>query len=170
MAELRTRMSIMESSGGSGSGNRGTLSKQHIALINRMDVANCQLALIGFQTDSLSDRVRDIQSIVRQVGVVQPFHVGHFYKGPRNARANSASYVQFASEHDARSFLSAAGGKGKTFSVSTGNLVLKPAKTKANVMRDGASKAAQNKLKAAVPGRGVKIDCDERIVSVGGIP
>ena len=167
IADIRTQMAKF-SSGSTGLADRS--SKQQIDLMNSMDIANCQVAFIGFQTESLTDRVQAIQSIVNQVGAGQPLHIGHFYKGPRNARVLApASYAQFASEQDARSFLSSAGGKGKSFASAGATLVLKPAKTRANVMRDGALKAASNKLKAAAPGRNVKVDYKERSVSVDGV-
>eukprot|EP00959_Pyramimonas_sp_CCMP1952_P254070 5307801-Pyramimonas_sp.AAC.1 len=119
-----------------------------------MDIANFQVAVIGFQTEILSDRVRDIQNIIGQVGTVKPVRIGHFYKGPRNARVvSAASYAQFASEHDARSFLSSDGGKGQSFTVSGATLVVKPAKSRVNVMRDGSLKAAASKLKSVALGK-----------------
>jgi hypothetical protein len=66
--------------------------------------------------------------------------------------------------------LSPAGGKGNSFTVSGATLVVKPAKSRVNVMRDGSLKAAASKLQSVALGKNVKIDHKERTVSVDGTP
>eukprot|EP00959_Pyramimonas_sp_CCMP1952_P134293 2809395-Pyramimonas_sp.AAC.1 len=65
MADFRDRLSVVEGRPSS------TTSKQQISLMNSMDIANFHVAVIGFQTET-SDRVRDIQNIIGQVGTVKP--------------------------------------------------------------------------------------------------
>eukprot|EP00959_Pyramimonas_sp_CCMP1952_P134292 2809394-Pyramimonas_sp.AAC.1 len=55
MADFRDRLSVVEGRPSS------TASKQQISLMNSMDIANFQVAVIGFQTETLSDRVRDVR-------------------------------------------------------------------------------------------------------------
>eukprot|EP00959_Pyramimonas_sp_CCMP1952_P157204 3287264-Pyramimonas_sp.AAC.1 len=95
-----------------------------------MDVANRQVALSGFSTAlSLDSRTNEIEEYLRRFQNVSAVSVGHFMQGPRNAQtATKVSYIEFSSEVSRNKFLESA--KSIVFKSATGNITVRPAKTK----------------------------------------
>ena len=74
------------------------------------------------------------------------FTVGHFFKGPRNARVLSkVSYVEFISEDARSAFLHKVGGESAH--VGGTHVKIKNALTKVNAARNFALRQAEEKLK-----------------------
>ena len=105
-----------------------------LTLLNSADCANRRVAFIGFTDNIAADaRVEAIESILDDFQNFKQFSIGHFMAGKNSQKFSKASFVEFPTEEIARSFLAAAGGKGKSFPFGSGTLRLKAAKTNVNL-------------------------------------
>eukprot|EP00959_Pyramimonas_sp_CCMP1952_P274016 5727834-Pyramimonas_sp.AAC.1 len=89
-------------------------------MLSAMDVSNLQIAVVGFSTSDLQQRITAFEKIVSDANSsVRPVSMGLFFTGPRNSQTVSkASFLQFASDKDARDFLASVGGKGARLQTS----------------------------------------------------
>ena len=162
MRELTDRVMRIEASSSS-----GTSGKRQLALLSSMDVSNRRIAFIGFDGDDLNQRRVDINRFVGSLANAPRGTVGHFFAGPRNSqKVTRASYLEFASPHDAGQFLDIAKLQRFVLQPSGKVILVKPAKSQVNSARDWALRKAAEILKSET-GQDAKIEWQSRAVKVG---
>ena len=91
--------------------------------------------------------------------------IGHEYEGKPGERVmKNVSYVEFASTDAAKSFMKEA-GSGQ-FPIQ--GITVKPAMSKINRQRNYAIQKAEEMIKERAPGKEVKADLKQRIVTLEG--
>eukprot|EP00959_Pyramimonas_sp_CCMP1952_P456156 9472701-Pyramimonas_sp.AAC.1 len=70
----------------------GSFSKRHLSIINSLDISNLQIAVIGFKSMGLEDRLTELQRLANSIDQsIKPSSFGHFYTGPRSNRQPSSA-------------------------------------------------------------------------------
>ena len=148
-------------------------SAKSTSLMNAMDIANRRQSVIGFnESISAEQRVAAIESVISRFPNSPVHSGGHFSAGPKDKRKLAkVSFIEFASEDMARTYLARIGGKGKQFETLHGAVTMKPSETRVNMERAWALRKAEELLKGACKqGQPVKIEfgSKQRGVMVNG--
>ena len=179
IADLKTRMSNIETSGVSGSASSNSPStnktvKDLQQLLNNMDPARKRVALIGFtDTGDASTRVKSIETYMQthfaqfKYVVVENFDIGPW----SNRIASKASYIEFVSVDRASKFCKHVKATSNSkITISGCEIIVKYARTKFNEQRNTSIRNASDLIKKHIEGKdkSVVIKWDERQVEVNG--
>ena len=142
-------------------------SMDHLMTLSRqMDPNMKRVSFLGLRDDATDTSRRDaMTNFLRKYPHHKYESLGHEYKGKPGERImKNVSYVKFASTDAAKSFMKEA-GSGQ-FPIQ--GITVKPALSKINRQRNYAIRKAEEMIKERAPGKEVKADLKQRIVTLEG--
>ena len=168
IADLRQRVESMEAPGPTSDiSPEMRRSMDHLMTLSRqMDPNMRRVSFLGFRDDATDTSRRDaMTNFLRKYPHHKYESLGHEYKGKPGERImKNVSYVEFASTDAAKSFMKEA-GSGQ-FPIQ--GITVKPALSKIHRQRNYAIRKAEEMIKERAPGKEVKADLKQRIVTLEG--
>ena len=166
IAYLRQRVESMEATGPTSDiSPEMRRSMDHLmTLSSQMDPNMKRVSFLGFRDDATDTSRRDaMTNFLRKYPHHKYESLGHEYKGKPGERVmNNVSYVEFASTDAAKSFMKEA-GSGQ-FPIQ--GITVRPALSKINRQRNYAIRKAEEMIKERAPGKEVKADLKQLIVTL----
>ena len=181
LQEVKGRVSILEQPGTSSTDAQPATSPSSVALkkanaiINQLDPAKKQVALVGFpDNDDANARIKRIEEFMRVSFPQERFAaVDNYYAGPYgNRKLTKAAYVEFWSIDSATAFLNTVkGSRSSKLSIRGADITVKAARPKIGGKRHYSLRKAEELVKSheTAKNKEIKIIWKDRIVEVDGI-